>query len=269
MSEIINGKVIARKIREELKETIKNEAMSPGLAVILVGEDPASHTYVNLKEKTAAAIGIRFEKIQLPASSTEEQVIDAVQDLNGRTDIHGIIVQLPLPSQIDASNVIRVIRPKKDADGFLEESPVEPVMVQVVEILLNSTGADFDGRIGVVVANNLDIFARPIVDKLNAMGMQAHAIKPEVANLTETLQGADVVVTAIGKAGAITKEMIRQGAIIVDIGITKTPEGIKGDVSPEAQIETAHFTPVPGGVGPVTVATLLKNVVELERIQKK
>jgi methylenetetrahydrofolate dehydrogenase (NADP+) / methenyltetrahydrofolate cyclohydrolase len=267
MAGIINGRKIAREIRRELTQHIQDEKINVGLAAVLVGDNPASETYVHLKEQAAEKVGIKFIRVALPITASTEEVLKSVNDLNSNSGIDGIIVQLPLPKQVDTDAVISAIDPKKDADGFLPNSSVLPVMAQVVETLIASVGDNLEGKKALIIANTPDIFAPPVAELLNNKhGSISESTKPDDPELLSKTKDADIIIIAIGRAHFLKPEMIKTGSILIDIGITKTPEGILGDVDPSTDSVAAWRSRVPGGVGPVTVATLLKNAVQLAQL---
>ncbi|MBU0531569.1 MAG: tetrahydrofolate dehydrogenase/cyclohydrolase catalytic domain-containing protein [Candidatus Uhrbacteria bacterium] len=269
MAQIIDGKRLAEKIRAEVKQRIESTQTRPGLAVLLVGSDPASHTYVGIKEKACAEVGINSEKYLYFASEPEEKLIAKIEELNARADIHGILVQLPLPEQ-DEDKIIAAIDPAKDVDGFHPKNimrlddgnplRVSPVALGIMK-MIESTGRPIAGLKAVVVASEL--FAHPIVKLLQDQDVETEVVRPADPELAEKTKTADILVTAVGKPGLITGEMIREGAIVIDIGTTKVEGKIKGDVDFESASEVAGWiSPVPGGVGPMTVAYLLVNVLK-------
>ncbi len=269
MAQIINGKLLARKIRKEVKQRIDQMDKRPGLAVILVGNDPASHTYVGIKEKACAEVGINSEKYLYFATEPEEKIIKKIKELNAREDINGILVQLPLPN-MDEDKVIAAINPKKDIDGFHPENLAklntgEPAFISPVALgvmkLIESTGRPIGGLKAVIVAS--DLFARPIVKLLEDQDVRAEVIRGTDPKLAEKTKHADILISAVGKPGLITGEMIQEGAIVIDIGTTKVDGKLKGDIDFEtAEPLAGWITPVPGGVGPMTVAYLMVNVLK-------
>lgn len=269
MAKIIDGKRLAETIRAEVKQRIESAQTRPGLAVILVGSDPASHTYVGIKEKACAEVGINSEKYLYFASEPEEKLIAKIKELNAREDIHGILIQLPLPEQ-DEDKVIAAIDPAKDVDGFHPENIARldngnPLMVSPVALgvmkMIESAGRPIAGLKVVIVASEL--FAHPIVKLLEDQDVEAKIIRAADPELAEKTKTADILISAVGKPGLITGEMIREGAIVIDIGTTKVDGRIQGDVDFESAEQVAGWiTPVPGGVGPMTVAYLLINVLK-------
>jgi len=271
-AQIIDGKKIAAEIRAEIKKEITESGITPGLAVILVGADPASHLYVGLKEKAAAEVGIHFEKFLFFAAEPKEKIIAKIHELNARPDIHGILVQLPLPSGYDESEIVAAIDPQKDADGFHpknikkllagESKIVPPVITGILE-LIESTGAEMSNKKITILANS-EILAKPLEKILESNEVNV-ALRPE--NPATYTKDADIVITALGRPKIITGEMIKPGAILIDVGTTRTEDGTTvGDVDFESTAPQAGWiTPVPGGVGPMTVAMLLRNVLDLAK----
>ncbi|MBI5071435.1 bifunctional 5,10-methylenetetrahydrofolate dehydrogenase/5,10-methenyltetrahydrofolate cyclohydrolase [Candidatus Falkowbacteria bacterium] len=270
--QIIDGKKIAAEIRAEIKKEITELGIAPGLAVILVGADPASHLYVGLKEKAAAEVGIHFEKYLFFATEPEEKIIAKIQELNERPDIHGIVVQLPLPQGYDENKIVAAIDPKKDADGFHPENikkilagepeNIPPVISGILK-LIESTGTELVNKKIAILANS-EILAKPLEKILTGNDIKT-IIAPET--LTTEISDADIVITALGRAKIITADAIKPGAILIDVGTTRMDDGTTvGDIDFESAATKACFiTPVPGGVGPMTVAELLRNVLNLAK----
>ncbi len=268
----INGKQIAAQIREEVKAEIKKSGITPGLAVILVGSDPASHLYVGLKEKACNEVGIKNEHFLYFATTPEEEIIAKIKELNAREDIDGILVQLPLPSHMNTDKIISTINPNKDVDGFHPENikkflegkeVIKPVTAQSVIALIKSTGINFKNKKASVICNS-DAFAKPIELMLSRRGSivcHSHLHKDDWKSC---ISNADIAVVAVGKAKIITANLIKDGAVVIDVGTNKVDDKTIGDVNREGLKEKSGFiTPVPGGVGPVTVAMLLKNAYQL------
>lgn len=288
-AQLLNGKALALHIRSELKEEIKRLGTTPGLAVLLIGDDPASHMYVRLKEKAAAEVGIHFEKILLPQNIEEELVLAKIDTLNRRQDIHGIVVQLPLPPHLHEDRVTQEIFPEKDADGFhpknielLMAGPVRgregsqrtstsngagtprvvPNVMQGILRLIDATGVSPSGKRAAILANS-DVFATPLAKLLVDRGVVAD-YRLQIRDYS-IVKKADILIVALGKPHAITNDMIKDGAMIIDVGTTRVDGKILGDVHPNVSEKAGWLTPVPGGVGPLTVAYLLKNVVALTK----
>lgn len=268
MVQIIDGRKIASVIRGQLKEKIAQDGLTPGLAVVLVGADPASHLYVKLKEKACEEVRIKFAKYLFFYNASQAEIIKKIQELNGQEEIDGIVVQLPLPQGINQDEVILAIDPKKDVDGFhpanLKEllenkGEVVPVLVQSILRLIASTKVELAGKIIVVLAKS-ETFSIPLKYLLEKEGAIVLVRKPSDDFIQEANK-ADFLITAVGQPQFIKAKMVKEGAVIIDAGINRTEEGkIVGDVDFEGVKDKAGFiSPVPGGVGPVTVATLLEN----------
>ncbi len=284
-AKIINGNEVAAQIREELKERVKRlkaKGITPALAVVLVGEDPASVSYVTAKAKGAEEIGIYEETVRLPANAAEEEVLKTVDRLNKDPKFHGILVQLPLPKHIDTEKVINYISPEKDVDGFhpvnvgklLRGEPCPlPCTPHGVQQLLVRSGYDPDGK-HVVICGRSNIVGKPLAAILmqkkkgaNATVTVCHTGTKDMAKFTRQ---ADILVAAMGSPKAITADMVREGTVVIDVGVNRVEDKTRergfrlvGDVDFDAIKEKAEaITPVPGGVGPMTVTMLLMNTVE-------
>jgi methylenetetrahydrofolate dehydrogenase (NADP+)/methenyltetrahydrofolate cyclohydrolase len=275
MFKIIDGKARAKEIRESLKNEVsalKSKGINPKLTVILVGDDPASHIYVSNKEKACAEIGIISEAHKLPANTKESDLIKLVDKLNKDKSVHGILVQLPLPDHIVEENVINMISPSKDVDGLGiqnmgllvkgEGDPLIPCTPQGVMDLIHSTGIEVKGKHAVVVGRS-NLVGKPAAILLlreHATVTQCHSRTVDLGFVTRQ---ADILVAASGKPKMITADMIKPGAIVIDVGTVRTASGLSGDVDFEKAKDVAGFiTPVPGGVGPMTIAMLLKNTIK-------
>jgi methylenetetrahydrofolate dehydrogenase (NADP+) / methenyltetrahydrofolate cyclohydrolase len=268
----IDGKQIAKEIKEKIKQEVANLNTKPGLAVILVGEDPASEVYVRNKEKACQAIGYYSEKIVLPKETTEKELLDLVEKLNNNNEIHGILVQLPLPKHIDSDKVIATINPKKDVDGFHainignlligKDTIVSCTPKGIIE-LIKSTGIDISGKEAVVVGRS-NIVGKPVSVLLLQNNATVTICHSRTKDLKSHCLNADILVAAIGRPKFITEDMVKQGAVIIDVGINRLEDGkLVGDVDYENVKEKAsHITPVPGGVGPMTIAMLMQNTLE-------
>lgn len=262
----IDGRAIAADIRLAIAAKIARLGLRPGLGVVLVGDDPASRLYVTLKEKACLEVGIFFERRDFPADAPQDAILEAVRAFNRRDDIDAILVQLPLPSQIDTDAVIAAIDPAKDVDGFhpenlkayLEGSGAAPILVEAISLLLDAALAPAHG-LACVLANSA-VFSAPVETMLERRGLGP----------TEDPMAADVVVTALGKPGSLTGAMIKPGAIVIDVGTTPVRGKTVGDADAASLdgVATA-FTPVPGGVGPMTVAMLLKRTLEFSEKKKR
>jgi methylenetetrahydrofolate dehydrogenase (NADP+)/methenyltetrahydrofolate cyclohydrolase len=265
---LLDGKLLAKKIRSQIKEQILLLDKKPTLAIILVGDDPASHLYVSLKEKACREVGINFEGWLFPEFASEEELLKKINELNSREEIDGILVQLPLPQQ-NANKIIIAVKPAKDVDGFhpknlrcLETGKscfISPVVLGVVR-LLEETNEPLNGKKAILVMSK--IFAQPFINVLNRAGVITELIAPENPLLKEKTKDKDLIITAIGQPNLITGEMLKDGVIVIDVGTSRLENKTIGDVNEESTREkTGWLTPVPGGVGPMTVAMLLQNVL--------
>lgn len=276
MPQIIDGKAISAEIKEELKEKVKRlkteKDISICLAVIQVGSDPASTVYVGNKKKACAYIGIASLSYELPEETTQEELIELIDELNHKDDVNGILVQLPLPKHIDEDAVIRAIDPKKDVDGFHPQSVGalcigQPGFVSCTPAgiiqLLKRSGIEISGKECVVVGRS-NIVGKPMALLLLRENGTVTVAHSKTANLKEVTKRADILVVAVGKPKMITREYVREGAVVIDVGIHRNENNkLCGDVDYEdvAPICKA-ITPVPGGVGPMTIAMLMSNCVK-------
>lgn len=262
----IDGIALAARRRAALKTLIQTNSVTPVLASVLVGDDPASLLYVKKKAEAAAEIGITVHHHSLPAATSQKDVLMCIKDLNATPSIHGILVQLPLPAHLDTDAVIAAMDPAKDVDGFHPENLKRlasgnerwlPVLVEATLALIAETPRALSGARAVVIGKN-DVFLAPfaaVFPRFGATITMLHA--PDAAQTNQ----ADIIITALGVPGSITAGHVRDGAVVIDIGITKTEGGVAGDVDENALTATAGWlTPVPGGVGPVTIAVLLEHV---------
>jgi len=272
-AKIIDGKAVAARLDQKTAELVAKLGIRPGLAAILAGDDPASHLYVSLKEKACARLGIAFKKVLLPADAAEETVLAAVRRLNDDPDVDGFIVQLPLPPHLNEDKVVASIDTAKDADGFhvkniaallLRRELVVPGLVAGIMELIGSTGAVLAGKTAVIVANSR-VFFEPLAEMLKraGTGLQEYA-ESYSPKLRSQCRSADILIVAVGKPNFITGDMIKPGAIVIDVGTNRLGGKVVGDADAASVKEAAGWlTPVPGGVGPVTVAMLLLNTVKL------
>lgn len=285
---IISGTEIAKQIREELKKEIKElkerHGVTPGLATVLVGNDPASKVYVGQKEKSCSNLGIYSERIDLPGDISEEELLSQIEKLNKDPQIHGILIQLPLPKQINESRVIYAIDPAKDVDGFhpvnvgkmvVGEKCFLPCTPHGILELLARSGVQTEGA-EVVVVGRSNIVGKPVLNLMlqkrpagNATVTLCHTKTKDLAFHTKR---ADILIVATGYPKTVTGDMVKEGVVVIDVGVNrigKTPEGkaiLVGDVDFESVKEkAAAITPVPGGVGPMTIVMLMKNTVEAAR----
>lgn len=272
---------MSQRIKDELKEKVKklkNDNIFPGLAVIIVGDDPASRVYVNSKKKACEEIGIYSQEYALPENTTQDELLELVEKLNGDTKINGILVQLPLPSHIDEEAVINAISPKKDVDAF---HPVNVGKIMIgnydflpctpagVMELIKESGIDISGKECVVVGRS-NIVGKPQAMLLLHQNGTVTICHSRTKDLAEKTKNADILIAAVGKPNFITGDMIKEGAVVIDVGINRiAPKKLVGDVDFEsAEKKASAITPVPGGVGPMTIAMLMKNTVKAAIIQK-
>ena len=275
MDKIIDGKAIAAEIRQEITaETaaLKARGVTPGLAVVLVGDDPASRVYVTMKEKACEQAGIFSDEHKLPAETTEAQLLALIDELNSDARIDGILVQLPLPDHIDESKVLEAISPAKDVDGFhpynvgrlVTGNPLfQPCTPYGVMKMLEHTGVDLTGK-EVVVVGRSNIVGKPVALMCLAQHATVTLCHSRTRDLPAKVAAADVVIAAVGRPEMIKGAWIKPGAIVIDVGVNRVGEKkLVGDVEFEAARErAAAITPVPGGVGPMTITMLLFNTVE-------
>ena len=277
---IIDGKAIAAEVRAEVKTAVDrlvaDAGITPGLATVLVGEDPASQVYVSSKRKACARAGINSWDHDLPADTPEDDLLELVARLNADPGVHGILVQLPLPPHVDEKLVLDAVSPHKDADGFhpynlglllAGHGRIAPATPAGIQELLVRAGVDVSGA-HVVIVGRSNIVGKPLaallVQKAPAANATVTVCHTATKDLSEHTRRADVLVAAIGRARAITADMVAPGATVVDVGINRSADGLVGDVDFDAvRAVAAAITPVPGGVGPMTIATLLRNVVGL------
>ncbi len=280
MAQIIDGKLVSKQVRERVaQETaqLKEKGITPGLAVIIVGEDPASQVYVRNKEKACEEVGFYSEKFALPESTTQEELNALVKELNERPEINGILCQLPLPKHLNDKEVIDLINPIKDVDAF------HPVNVGAIMIgdynflpctpagvmeLIHSTGVEITGKKAVVIGRS-NIVGKPMAMLLLHENATVEITHSKTADLAEVTKGADILVAAIGKAKFVTADMVKEGAVVIDVGMNRDENGkLCGDVDFDSvKDKCAFITPVPGGVGPMTISMLMQNTLTAAKIQ--
>ena len=276
MAKIISGKIVSGAVKAEVaNETseLKNKGIVPGLAVVIVGNDPASRVYVNNKKKACAEVGFYSEEYALPEETTQEELLALVEKLNKNDQIDGILVQMPLPKHLDVEKVLLRIKPEKDVDAFhplnvaklwLKQPCVLPCTPKGIIKLLQFAGVEIAGKEAVVIGRS-NIVGQPVAKLLmdeNATVTIAHS---RTKNLAEVARRADILVVAIGKERFVTADMIKPGAVVIDVGVNRDSRNGKlcGDVDyEEAQHVASAITPVPGGVGPMTITELMVNTVE-------
>lgn len=273
-AEIIDGQAVAAKVRAEIaaeiEEITKAGKIAPGIAVILVGEDPASQIYVSTKEKTAKELGMNSVVLRLPKDTTEEELLKVIDDYNKNNEIHGILVQLPLPEHINEMNVLLKVTPEKDVDGFhpqnvgllnIGEATLVSCTPFGVMRLLKEYNVDIEGKHAVVVGRS-NIVGKPMAALLLKANATVTICHSRTKNMEEITKQADILVAAVGKAGLIKKEHVKKGAVVIDVGTNRVDGKLKGDVDFEEVKEVASkITPVPKGVGPMTIAMLMNNTL--------
>jgi len=273
---LIDGKTLAQQVRERLAkesaELLSRTGIKPGLATILVGDDPASHLYVKNKQKASEAAGIYIDDHKLPASTTQAELLALIGKMNVDPKIHGILVQLPLPKQIDSKTILEAVSPDKDADGFhpynfgrlVEGHPVfEACTPKGVIKMIESTGVTIEGKRAVVLGRS-NIVGKPLALMLLQRNATVTICHSKTRDLPAVCREAALLLVAIGKAKFVTADMVREGAVVIDVGTNRLPDGkVVGDVDFEPVSQKAGWiSPVPGGVGPMTIAMLLENTVE-------
>lgn len=278
-AQIIDGKAVSAKVKEEVRQEIERDGLDIGLAVVIVGDDPASRVYVNNKKKACEVCGIKSYEYALPAETTEEQLLELIDTLNKDDKVNGILVQLPLPKHLNEEKVIERISPMKDVDAF-HASNVGKIMIGNYAFLpctpagcmelIHSTGVDVSGKECVVIGRS-NIVGKPMAMLLLHENGTVTICHSRTKNLKEVCRRADILIAAVGRAGFVTADMVKDGAVVIDVGINRNADGkLCGDVAYDEVKEKASFiTPVPGGVGPMTIAMLMKNTVMAKRIQSK
>jgi len=279
-AQIINGKKIAQEIKDKIVKEVISFSRKPGLAVVLVGDDPASQVYVNSKEKACIEVGFYSQKIVLPADTSQEELKKQIQQLNLDERIDGILVQMPLPSHLNEKEVILAIDPNKDVDCFhplnlgelILQKKALPMSEQLAACtpkgiirLIHSTGINLEGKKAVVVGRS-HLVGKPVALLLLAENATVKICHSKTVDLATECKSADVLVAAVGVPNLIKKEMIKPGVVVIDVGINRVDGKLVGDVNfEEVQQVAGYITPVPGGVGPMTIASLLENTLILAR----
>lgn len=280
MAQIIDGKKVSAEVKARVADEVaalKEKGVTPGLAVIIVGDDSASQVYVRNKEKACAETGMYSEKYALPAETTQEELLNLVKELNGKNEISGILCQLPLPSHLNSDIVINAIDPIKDVDAFhpvnvgkimIGDYAFLPCTPAGVMELIKSAGVDPEGKNCVVVGRS-NIVGKPMAMLLLHKNATVTICHSKTVNLSEITKQADILVAAVGRAKFITGDMIKPGAVVIDVGMNRDENGkLCGDVDFESAEKTAGaITPVPGGVGPMTIAMLMENTLTAAKIQ--
>jgi methylenetetrahydrofolate dehydrogenase (NADP+)/methenyltetrahydrofolate cyclohydrolase len=272
-AQILDGKAVAQKIKLDIAAQVKSLSRQPGLGTILVGDDPGSVSYVAGKHRDCAEVGIASIRIDLPATASESEILQAVTQLNNEANCTGFIVQLPLPKGVDAQKVLTAVDPGKDADGLhpfnlgnlvLDKPSITPCTPKAILALLAEYKVELSGKSVLIIGRGTTV-GRPLSILISQKPTNATVTLAHTAtkNLAELMKSADVIIAAIGKAHFIKPEMIKNGAVVIDVGITRTGVGLLGDVDPKVKEVASYFAPMPGGVGPMTRAMLLTNLIEL------
>ena len=277
MANIIDGKLVAKSVLEDLAKRVETSSKKTGLVVIIVGEDPASKIYVNLKRKKALEMGFESLVVEMPENTTQEELLNKIDELNSNENINAILVQMPLPKHIDSKVVIEKINPKKDVDCFHpynvgkiasnSDPYVFPCTPKGIMKLLEYYNIEVSGKNAVVVGRS-NIVGRPMAQMLLTADATVSMCHSRTQNLAEITKMADILICAAGKAGLITKDMVKEGAVVIDVGMNRNENGkLCGDVDFVGVSEVASFiTPVPGGVGPMTICSLMVNAYELSQM---
>ena len=270
MATIIDGKAVAARVRAEVAEEVRGMAVAPGLATVLVGDDPASHIYVAGKHKACAEVGIASIRHDLPEETSEDALMEVIAELNSDPAVSGIIVQMPLPAHIDAARATSAVDPAKDVDGLTptnagllvqgRDAMVPATPAGVME-LLRVYDTPLEGASAVVVGRS-DLVGKPVASLLLARNATVTVCHSRTRDLAAVCREADVLVAAVGRPRLITGDMVKEGATVIDVGMNRTDDGLLGDVDFDTAAPRARaITPVPGGVGPMTIAMLLKNTL--------
>ena len=274
-AQILDGKALSQRIKSDISGLVKQLAKPPGLGTILVGSDPGSVSYVAGKHRDCAEVGITSIRIDLPDSASEKEILDAVAQLNKDANCTGFIVQLPLPAGVDAQKVLASVDPKKDADGLhpnnlgklvLDTKTITPCTPKAILRLLTEYKINLSGKSVLVIGRGTTV-GRPLSILLSQKAVNATVTLAHTAtsNLNRLLKDADVVIAAIGKPHFVKPAMIKPGAVVIDVGITRSGAQLLGDVDPAIAEAASYFAPMPGGVGPMTRAMLLSNLLELAK----
>ena len=275
MATLLDGKALAARIREDVAREVA-ELGDLGLTTVLVGDDPASHIYINTKHKAATEAGMTPQDIRLPAETSEEDLLVRIAQLNADDAVDGILVQLSLPAHIDEARIIRAIAPMKDVDGlhpfnagelFLDRPTLAPATPSGVLELLTEYKVPLSGARAVVIGRSA-LVGKPVAMMLLRQNATVTMCHSRTVDLARHTLDADVLVAAVGVPAVVTADMVKQGAAVVDVGINRTESGVVGDVEPDAAERAAFISPVPGGVGPMTIAMLLRNTVKAARYRR-
>jgi methylenetetrahydrofolate dehydrogenase (NADP+)/methenyltetrahydrofolate cyclohydrolase len=271
----MDGKALAAEIRADVAREV-SELGHVGLATVLVGDDPASHVYIGLKHKAAVEAGIDARDVRLPQDASEREVLALVDELNRDDTVDGVLVQLPLPGQIDETRVTYAVAPEKDVDGihpvnagnlYLGTTLHVPATPAGCMELLSAYGVDAAGKDAVVLGRS-EIVGRPVAMLLLQANATVTMCHSKTHDLADHVRRSDIVVAAVGVPGIVTASMVKPGAAVLDVGLTRTDEGIRGDVDPAVAEVAGYLTPMPGGTGPMTIALLLRSAVKAARFRR-
>lgn len=275
MGEIISGKLLSKEIREEVRlevESLKEQYKAvPHLVVVLVGDDPASESYVKAKERACVKAGMKSTLIKKEANITEEELLNIIEELNNDKEVHGILVQLPLPKHINENLVIDKIDYKKDVDGFhplniaymhMGREAIYPATPSGIITMLKSIDIELSGKDAIIIGRS-NIVGKPAAMLLMKENCTVQIAHSRTQNLKEKCLEADIIVAAVGRANTVTEDMVKEGAVIIDVGVNRVDGKLVGDVDFEGiKAKASYITPVPGGVGPMTITSLLQNTIK-------
>jgi methylenetetrahydrofolate dehydrogenase (NADP+)/methenyltetrahydrofolate cyclohydrolase len=273
---LMDGRALATRLREETAADIRAFGRPPGLATVLVGDDPASDIYIRRKQEAATEVGIEARDVRLPATTSQAELLDLVDGLNRDESVDGVLVQLPLPSHLDEAPVVRAVDPVKDVDGFhpvnagllyLGRPGHVPATPLGIMALLAEYHVELEGARAVVVGRSA-IVGKPVSLLLLAANATVTVCHSRTPDLVARTREADVLVVAAGRAGLVPADGVRDGAAVVDVGMNRTDDGLRGDVDPSASERAALITPVPGGVGPMTIALLLQSTLRAAKFRR-
>jgi len=275
MATLLDGKALAERVRADVKEEVAALGQL-GLATVLVGDDAASQIYIRRKHEAAGEVGIEATDVRLPEETTQDELLERIAELNADSSVHGVLVQLPLPDHLDEAAIIRAVDPAKDVDGlhplnagqlYLGRPTLVPATPVGIMALLAEYGIELTGAKAVVVGRS-DIVGKPVAHLLLQQHATVTICHSRTRDLARETLDADVLVVAVGHASVVTADMVKGGAAVVDVGMNRTEAGLVGDVDAAAMDVAGHMTPVPGGVGPMTIASLLRNTVRAARLQR-
>jgi methylenetetrahydrofolate dehydrogenase (NADP+)/methenyltetrahydrofolate cyclohydrolase len=273
----IDGRALAEKVRAQVADDVGAWGQPVCLATILVGDDPASHTYVGAKHKASHEAGIDSRDHRFPSNTPESTILELIDELNADDAVDGILVQLPLPDHMDEPTVLRAVDPAKDVDGFhilnagklyLGEPFLVPATPSGVMVMLEEHGIELQGKEAVVIGRS-EIVGKPMAMLLLGQHATVTICHSRTRDLARETLEADVLVVATGRPALVTADMVKAGSAVVDVGMNRTDAGLVGDVDPAAMDFAGYMTPVPGGVGPMTIASLLRNTVQAARLQRR